>query len=137
MRICRVLGDRQIGCVAEDFVQHVVRFAFGGDDDLRAVGRVLIGDMGVGGQTLVREIAAQPSCGDGLAANGEPLPITGRECACTESAGQRKSLVIVDDRQIRRAQRLLPHVPFRRPGQDVVQAAEFGSSLAPRQADWL
>lgn len=43
----RVLSDRDVGGVAQNFVEDVVRLAFGGDDDLRAVGRVLVGDMRV------------------------------------------------------------------------------------------
>jgi len=35
-----VLGDQQVGSVAEDLVEHVVRFPVGRDDDLRAVGGV-------------------------------------------------------------------------------------------------
>lgn len=43
-----VLGDGEVGGVAEDLVQDVGGVAVGGDDDLGPVGRVLVGDVGVG-----------------------------------------------------------------------------------------
>jgi hypothetical protein len=47
-----VLGDRDVGGVAEDLIEHVVGLALGRDDDLRAVGGVLVGDVGVGREDL-------------------------------------------------------------------------------------
>ena len=38
-----VFGDRQIGGIAQDLVEHVVGFAFGRHDHLRAVGGVGVG----------------------------------------------------------------------------------------------
>lgn len=55
MRVGGVLGDGNVGGVAQDLVQHVVRLALGGDDDLRAVGGALIGHM---------RICAQPFMGE-------------------------------------------------------------------------
>ncbi len=52
-----VLGDGQLGGVAEDLVEGEGGIAFGGDDDLGAVGGVLIGDVGVAGDALVGSTA--------------------------------------------------------------------------------
>jgi hypothetical protein len=74
----RVFGDREIGCIAEDFVQHVVGFPVGRDDDLCAVGGVLVGDVGVGRDAFVDEISGQVPGGERPpAAHREPLPVRG------------------------------------------------------------
>ncbi len=57
--IGRVLGDRHVGGIAEDLVQHIVRLTVGGDDHLRAERRVLVVDMGVRTQPFVGEVARQ------------------------------------------------------------------------------
>jgi len=62
-----VLGDRQVGRVAEDLVQYRDGLAPGGRDDLGAIGRVLIGDVGVGRGALVEEVPRQRPCGQAAA----------------------------------------------------------------------
>jgi hypothetical protein len=47
-----VLGDEQIGLVAQDAVEHVVAFGGGGHDHLRVERRVLVRGVGVGGDAL-------------------------------------------------------------------------------------
>lgn len=127
-----VLGDRQIRCVAEDFVEYVVGFTFGGDDDLGAVGGVLVGDVGVGRQALFGEIAAHRPRRRRPPARREPLPITGRQRPGAEHCGQRQALVVVDQHQIGRAQGFLAHIPVVGPGQDVVgDAAGLGHPRQP------
>ena len=71
MGIGGVLGDRQVGGVAEDLVQDVVRLAFRGNDNLGAVGGVLVGDVRVRREPLVREVATRSSCRDGLSTRRE------------------------------------------------------------------
>jgi len=84
-----VFGDRQVSLIAQDLIEHVGRFAFGRDDHPGAEHRVLIGDMGIGGQPLVGEIPAQRPGGDRLALRREALPVTGGQGAAPEDRGQR------------------------------------------------
>ena len=59
MAVGAVFGDGQFGGVAEEFVEDIGGVTVGGDDDLGAEGGVLIGDVGVGGDALVDEVAGQ------------------------------------------------------------------------------
>lgn len=63
MAVGGVLDDGQLGGVPEDLVEGEGGVAFGGDDDLGAVGGVLVGDVGVAGQPLVDEVAGQGPAG--------------------------------------------------------------------------
>jgi len=81
-----VFGDRDVGGVAEDFVEHVVRLALGRDDDLRSVGGVLVGDVGVGREDLTAVDGHLPP-GRRLAPHREPLPVAGGQGARTEHHG--------------------------------------------------
>lgn len=56
MRVGGVLVDPDVGGVAEDLVEHVVGLALGGDDDLRAVGSVLVGHVRVRRQSFMGEV---------------------------------------------------------------------------------
>ena len=57
MGIGGVFEDRQFGCVTKYLVQNVGGVALGGDDDLGAVGGVLVGDVRVLGDSLIQKIA--------------------------------------------------------------------------------
>lgn len=115
-----VLGDRQVGRVAEDLVQHDDGLAPGGRDDLGVVGGVLIGDVGVGRGALVEEIARQRPCGEAAAALREPLPVRGRQGAAAPQPSEWVLVVGVDQASVRFAQGVLAQVPVRGPGQDVL-----------------
>jgi len=52
--IGRVLSDRLVSGVAENFVQHIVRLSVGGHDDFRAERRMLVVYVGVGAEPLPR-----------------------------------------------------------------------------------
>lgn len=73
MRVGRVLGDRQVRGIAQDLVEHEVRFPFRGDDDLRAVGRVLIRHVRVRTEPFLREVPAESSRGQRLSLGREAL----------------------------------------------------------------
>lgn len=73
-----VLGDRQVGRVAEDLIEDGHGFAPRGGDDFGSVGRVVIGDVGVGGGALVEEVPRQCPGGQAAPALREPLPVRGR-----------------------------------------------------------
>ena len=66
MGISRMFGDRQVGGVAEDLIEEVVSFPICRDDDLRSVDGVLVGDVGVGGDSLADEVARQVAGGQGF-----------------------------------------------------------------------
>jgi hypothetical protein len=70
-----VLDDRQLGGIAQDLVQGEGRVAFGRDDDLGAVGRVLVRDVGVAGEPLVDEVARQRPPGERLGPHGQAQPV--------------------------------------------------------------
>jgi hypothetical protein len=106
--------------VAEDLVQHVVRLAVGGHDDLGAEGRVLIVHIGVRAQPLVGDVPRQGACGQRFALGREALTVRARQGAPAEDLGEGQPLVVAHDRQIRRPERLLPQVPLGGPGQHVV-----------------
>jgi hypothetical protein len=83
-----VLGDRQVGLVAEDPVEYVVRLRRGGHDDLRVERGVLVGHVRVRADPLAAgEVAGQVPGGDGLAFHREPLPVRGRQGAGAERLG--------------------------------------------------
>ena len=75
MGVGGVLGDRQLGGVAEDAVEGVGGVSVGGDDDLGAVGGVLVGDVGVLGDAFVDEVARQAPSGERLPAHRQPHPV--------------------------------------------------------------
>lgn len=91
--VSRVLGDRQIRCIADDFIENIVSLPFGGHDDPCAVGRMLISDMGIYRQAIFGEVVAQGSGGEGLAAGWEPLPVRGGQGAGTTHRGRRRESV--------------------------------------------
>ena len=57
--VCGVLDDRELAGVAEDLVKGVRGVSFGGDDDLGAERRVLVGDVGVARDALINEVPRQ------------------------------------------------------------------------------
>jgi hypothetical protein len=114
-----MLGDGQVGGVAEDLVEDVGRVSDGGGDDLGPVGGVLVGDVGVGGGSLVEEVAGQGPGGGRPAPLGEALPVGGRQGAPAPESGQGEAVVVVDQRGVRRPQRLFPEVPLAGPGESV------------------
>ena len=79
-----VLEQRQLGRVAEDFIECERRVALGGDDDLRPERRVLVGDVGVARQALMHEIPGQRSAGQRLPACREPQSVGGGQGAVAE-----------------------------------------------------
>ena len=111
-----VLGDRQVGRVPEDLIKHCDRLAPGGRDDLGAVGRVLVGNVGVGGGALVEEVARQGAGGEAATALREPLPVRGRQRAAAPQARERVAVVGVHQAGVRLSQRVLAQVPLRGPG---------------------
>jgi hypothetical protein len=126
-----VLADRQVGLVAEQLVQRVVALAVGRHDLLRPVRRPLVGDVRVGRQDA-SSIDDHVAAGEGLTADGEPLPVRGRHGAAAELLGQLQPVVVVDDHGVGVAERVLPHVPFLGPGQGVVgDAARLGHAGEP------
>ena len=64
-------------------------------------------------------LRAGPAGGDRLAAGGEALPVGGGQGAGAEDRGKQQLAVVAGDRQVRRPQRLLPHVPSGGPGEHV------------------
>jgi len=95
--------DGQFGGVAEDLIEDVGGVAVGGDDDLRAVGGVLVGDVGVAGDALVEEVPRQRPGGQRFAAHRQPKPVGGGQGAASPHLGERVPVVLVDDGGIRRA----------------------------------
>lgn len=77
MAVGGVLDDGQLGGVAEDLVEGEGGVSFGGDDDLGAVGGVLVGDVGVAGDAFVEEVPGQGSGGQGPSSDGQAQPIGG------------------------------------------------------------
>ncbi len=80
-----VLGDGQVGRVAEDLVEGKGPFEHGGGDDLGAVGGVLVGDMGEGGGAFMGSGVNVPKRNETLL-----LTVSGHGVALgDERAGQR------------------------------------------------
>ena len=86
MGIGRVLGDRHVGGVPENLVQHVVRLTVGGHDHFGAERRVLVEDSGA---TLVEDEPRWPIFfrtlrtrrPDAIVISCGKLPVHGREAA--------------------------------------------------------
>ena len=123
-----VLGDRQVSRVAENLIEHRDRLAPGGRDDLGAVGRVLIGDVGVGGGALVEEVARQGAGREAATALREPLPVRGRQRPATPQPSERMPMVGVHKPGVRLPQGLLTQVPLRGPREGVFGDAR-GSAI--------
>jgi len=84
----RVLQQRQLGRVAEDLIKRERRVAFGGDDDLGAKRRVLIGNVGVARQALVHEVPRQRPASQRLSARRQAQTIGVRERGGAEGLGE-------------------------------------------------
>ena len=127
-----MLGDEQVGLVTQDAVERVGAFRVGRRDHRGVEGRVLVRDVGIGGQALpAGEVAGPVLRGQRLALDREPLPVGGGQGAGAERPGHRQPVLVADDRGVGRLQRLGAEVPLGGPGQHVVGNPQ-DSAIAPR-----